>query len=228
MNFMHIFGGVCCLIFMSFIFKEKKKQPPCDIQVLLSLVPYLCAAAAASGRSYKCYIIRSGAKRFPLITGVRSHLMWLLHSVSFLPYLLFHRLLKSPHSRRLTHTNTTWVCVPSQQAQNTLAKPGVNHCTKSSLQSPVSSQRAVGTGSGGVDLDDLIDWRRGKKNFSFGPKTREENWGQAERSLLGRVRAAKEKKRSWKMEGKKRGKWFHQVIQVAVAMSWKLSNVSRP
>lgn len=34
------------------------------------------------------------------------------------------------------------------QAQNTLAKPGVNHCTKSSLQSSVSSQREVGKGGG--------------------------------------------------------------------------------
>lgn len=46
------------------------------------------------------------------------------------------------------------------EAQNTLAKLVVNHYTKSSLQSPVSSQEAVGVLGG--DLDDLMDWRREK------------------------------------------------------------------
>lgn len=212
--------------FSSILQKQKNRQLPCDIQVLLSLVPYLCAAAAASGRSYKCYIIRSGQKRFPPITGVRSHLMWLLHSVSFLPYLRFHRLLKSPHSRRLTHTNTTWVCVPSLQAQNTLAKPGVNHCTKSSLQSPVSSQRAVGTG-GWTWAIWLIE-EEGKKTSHLDQKQERKTEDRLNEACWEGSGRSKRRRGAERWRKIKRGKWFHQVIQVAVAMSWKLSGVSRP
>ena len=105
-------ASICyCIVvvrhFLDFLWKQKNTQPPCNIQVLKPLLPYLSAAAAVAGRSYHCYIIRSGPERLVSpITEFRSHLIWLLHSVSSLPCLLLHRLLKSPHASEHTHTHT--------------------------------------------------------------------------------------------------------------------------
>lgn len=128
--------------------------PPCNIQVRMPLLPYLSAAVTAAGPSYKPYITRSGPERSPqsqLRVQITSHLAT--------PFCLLSTLLtvtqaaKTP-SRQLTHTDTQF-CVRAHQAQNTLAQPGVNHHTKSALQSPVGSQRAAREERG--DLDDLID-----------------------------------------------------------------------
>lgn len=164
----------------------------------MPLLPYLSAAAAA-GLSY---IIRSGPECFPQSQS-SDHISSGYSILS--PLYPTYRLLKSPHASSLSNTHTPF-CVPTHQAQNTLAKPGVNHYTKSSLQSPVSSQRAVGR-RGWTWTTWLIE--EGGKNFSFGQKTREENWGQSWKELEGwgatKEGGAKEKKRSWKIK-KKGGK----------------------
>lgn len=171
----------------------------------MPLLPYLSAAVTAAGLSYKPYITRSGPECSPqsqLRVQITSHLAT--------PFCLLSTLLtvtqaaKTP-SRQLARTDTQF-CVRAHQAQNTPAKPGVNHHTKSSLQSPVSSQRAVRR-RGGTWTIWLIE-EGGKK---FGQKTREENWGQAWKRLGGRGGGGwtsgwpKEEKRSWKIL-RKRGK----------------------
>lgn len=157
--------------------------------------PYLCAAAA--GLCYECYIIRSGPECFSPITRLRSNLIWLLHSVSSLPYLLLHRLLKSPHASSHTHINThahRWLCVPAHQAQNTLAKLGVNHYTKSSLQSPVTSQKAVGVREG--DRLGRSDWFKNGKRVAMVRRGGCCLWTKEEK----RSRKMKKKKEDWEMD----------------------------
>lgn len=72
----------------------------------------------------------------------RSHLIWLLHSVST-------PLLKSSHAG---------FCVPS--AQNNLAEPGVNHHHKNSSTKPGSFSE--GGGEERAALDDVTHRRRGR------------------------------------------------------------------
>lgn len=201
--------------FLDFLWKQKHKQPPCHIEVLMPLLPYLSAAAAAAGLSYKCYIIRSGPECFPqsqFSVQITSHLATPFCLISTL--LTVTQAAKIP-SHQLSHTHTdTQFYVPTHQAQNTPAKPGVNHYTKRSLQSPVSSQRAVGR-RGWAWTIWLIE--EGEKNF--GQRTREENWGRAWKKLGSRggwwtSGWPKEKKKSWKIF-RKRGKMHQHACLVS-------------
>lgn len=100
-----------------------------QIQVLMPPLPYFSAAAVATGPRYACYIIRSVPERFPNHRGqITSHLAT--------PFCLLSTLLTvaqaaeiPSHRHALAPTHTERICfsVPAHQAQNTLAKPDVNH-----------------------------------------------------------------------------------------------------
>lgn len=97
---------------------------------LLSLPLYLWAAAAA-GLIYGCCISRSAPEP---ITQFRSNLIWLLHYASSLPCLLVNRLQSFLLPEKRGDSAPHYM---SKERR----KPGVNHNRKSSLQTPVSSQK---------------------------------------------------------------------------------------
>ena len=86
---------------------EKYTAPKYNMQVLMPPLPYLCAAAAtATGLSHVVLHNQIRTRTHSPITEFRSHLIWLLHSVSSLPYLLLHRPQQSRHASSVSHTRT--------------------------------------------------------------------------------------------------------------------------